>query len=439
LKTDSYPTVKRWLSKIVSRRTRSENTVKIYLWHLNKYCEWAGKTPDQLIEEHLKNQNSESESVKRKHEEMLTQYFAYLEDTKKLARNTALVAHAVVRSFYKANYASLKVDTPESWSIRQDRVPKKAEIALMIEKAQSPLEEALIAFSAQSGQRVGIITALRYGMVKEALDSTGPGRVHVPADLRDSKGKLVNKRRQTYDFFIGEDAKRLLINYLKRRGELRDDDLVFVSSKRVNGRETALDDEAVNRLIRRAARNAGVFGAGVTKQMHHHVLRKFFQTAMEEAGVAWTWYEQMMGHVLPKTQKAYSKPSVEQLKQAYAKAERYLSIVEDKINVQKEPDVRVLVWAENLRIMGLDPVKLRSEFVNKFGREPSVEEEIKLYMEQIEKMRSKQGGSEQTSKSERKSERRVVDQDQIENLIEEGWEPIMQLANGRVVVRRENV
>lgn len=437
MKTDSYPTVKRWLSKIVSRRTRSENTVKVYLWHLRKYCEWAGKTPDQLIEEHLKNQNSEAESVKRRHEEMLAQYFSYLEDTKKLARNSALVAHAVVRSFYKANYAPLKVDTPESWSVRQDRVPKRTEIALMIEKAQSPLEEALIAFSAQSGQRVGIITALKYGMVKEALGSTGPGRIHVPADLRDSKGKLVNKRRQTYDFFIGEDAKRLLANYLKRRGELRDDDLVFVSPKRVNGEETALDDEAVNRLLRRAAKKTGILG-GAAKQMHHHVLRKFFQTAMEEAGVAWTWYEQMMGHVLPKTQKAYSKPSVEQLKQAYAKAERFLNLTEDKTSVQKEPDVRVLVWAENLRMMGWDPSKLRSEFVDQFKREPTAEEELKLYMGQVEKIRGKQIVSEQVSKPERKSERRVVDQDQIENLIEEGWEPVMQLANGKIVVRREN-
>jgi len=434
LRFEDDPTVKRWISKILSRRTRSEGTAKIYLWHLKRFCEWSGKTPQQLVAEHSEDLKSHDESVRRRHEELVTQYFAYLESSEKLSRNTALTAHAALRSFYKANYAPLNLETPESWTTRQDRVPTREEIARMVEAAQSPLEAALIAFSAQSGQRVSVITSLRYGMVKEALVSKGPGAIHVPADLKDPRGKLINKHRQAYTFFIGEDAKRLVLDYVKRRGTLSEGDLLLVGSRKFRGKDVPLDDEAVNRIIRRAAKKAGL-SPSVTEGLHHHLFRKFFQTAMEEAGVPSTWYEQLMGHVLPRTQRAYSKPSLDQLKEAYGRAEKNLSLLgigAGQLNPQDE--VRVLVWRENLKVLGLDPAELRSKLISQLGREPSVEEEIKYYSEQLAATRSPRIAQPQTAK---KTERKIVDASQLESLIEEGWEPVMEMSNGKVVVRRE--
>lgn len=433
LKVEDYQSTKRWIAKIVSRGTRSDRSVRIYLWHLKRYCEWAKKTPDELIQEHLSNRNSESEEKRRAHEEMLTQYFVYLETQRKLSRNTALLAHAAIRSFYKANYAPLSVETPESWSTRQDRVPTREEVAKIVQAAPNPLAKALIAFSVQSGQRVGVITALRYSMVKEALASKGPGRIHVPADLKDSKGRFVNKRRQVYDFFIGEDAKTLLKEYLATRGEIKEDDLVFVSEKKIKGREVALDDEAVNRILRKAALNAKIFSQAEVKRLRHHALRKFFQTAMEEAGVAPTWYEYMMGHTLPRTQRAYSKPTIQQLQEAYAKAEPKLSLsVSKQVKEDDGERVKLLVWRENLRLLNLDPEALRAELVQKLGREPTVKEELRAIQEEFQKRLRVE------AKPEKKFTSKIVAEEEVAKFIEEGWEPVMQLANGKVVMRKSS-
>lgn len=424
------PTVKRWITKILSRRTRSEGTAKIYLWHLKKFCEWAGKKPQELIEERLEDLKSQDEAVRRRHEELVTQYFAHLESARGLSRNTALTAHAAIRSFYKANYVPLNLETPESWTTRQERVPTREEIARMVQAADGPMEAALIAFSAQSGQRVSVITSLRYGMVREALESKGPGAICVPADLRDARGRLVNKHRQAYVFFIGEDAKRLLSEYLRRRGQLSEDELVFVSNRKYKGRPAPLDDEAVNRIIRRAALKAGL-SRQLVEGLHHHLFRKFFQTAMEEAGVPSLWYEQMMGHVLPRTQRAYSKPSLEQLREAYSRAERNLRLVDvggGRVDAQEE--LRLLVWRENLRILGFDPAELRSKLATQLGREPTAGEEIEFYARQLSSARPAQ-------RAAKKTESRIVDISQLEAFLEEGWEPVMEISNGKVVVRRE--
>ena len=441
MKITSYPSVGRWLSRVLSRRTRSEGTVRVYLFHLRKFCEWAKKSPDELITEHLKNQESPVEAVRRLHEELVTQYFLFLESTKKLSRNTAILAHATIRSFYKANYAPLKLETPESWPTRHDKIPTRAEVQAMLKAAKTPLEKAILAFSAQSGQRVGVIISLRYHMVKEALADDGPGRIHVPSDLKDAKGHLVNKRRQNYDFFIGEDAKSLLKSYLETRGQLHGDDLVFVNPRRIRGRTVALDDEAVNRMLKTASRTSGQ-SVATSRTVHHHVLRKYFQTAMEEAGVAANWYNYMMGHVLPKTQQAYSKPSLEQLKSAYARA---------------EPNLGLLSALSPERTFRTEPSLLREQAgmngTSSAGELKKVFEPLghsHLTSDHLDAPYATHGGIPQTnaspqvssssarlSRNTSKVERRIVPQEELETLLTDGWEPVMEMSNGRVVVRRE--
>jgi site-specific recombinase XerD len=436
LKIDGYESAKRWLSKVLTRRTKSDRTAKIYLWHLAKYCEWCGKNPDELIREHLSNRASQSEEVRRGHEELVTRYFVFLETQRKVSRNTALLAHAAIRSFYRANYAPLELETPESWPTRQDRILAREEVAKLVEAAPSLLAKALIAFSAQSGQRVGVVTSLTYGMIRDALQAKGPGHVHVPANLRDQKGRLVNKSRQVYDFFIGEDAKKLLREYLDTRGVLNDDELVFVSERKFGPKHAALDDEAVNRIIRGAAVRSRAFSLSEVRKIHHHVLRKFFQTTMEEAGISPLWYEYMMGHSIPATQRAYSRPSLHQLEQAYIKAEPFLELRQEKRHREMDEleKMRVLVWRENLRLVGVDPEKVAENLRKSLGRDPDATEEVEAYIKEAEK-KAKEGRS--VVAEDRRSQSKVVSEDEVVSYLEEGWEPVLQLKNGNVVIRKQ--
>ncbi|MCL5788765.1 MAG: tyrosine-type recombinase/integrase [Candidatus Marsarchaeota archaeon] len=426
-KIGNQESVKRWLNRVMTRRTRSEGTAKIYLWHLTKFCEWVNKTPDELIIDRRTTIESQVLGVRRTHEDLLTEYFGHLESKRKLARNTALVAHAVIRSFYRANYVPLDVDTPESWSVRAERVPSRQELADVVHRLTSPLQKALILFSVQSGQRIGVIRSLRYAMVKDALATDKASAVSVPATLRDASGVSVNKRRQTYDFFIGKQAKDALHEYFSFRGDLRDADLVFVSTKKHRGKPAPLDDEQANRLIRRAFVETGVYTASEARLLHHHSLRKFYQTSMEQAGVAPTWYEQMMGHVLPRTQKAYSKPSREQLRAAYERAEPFLSLGPQEPEQQPRDSAAATQDVSNVAERAWE------HGVDRGAR--GVENSLPRVAGRG--IRDHGSASESVGVKPRVLNK-VVKEEEVTVYLDDGWEFVGQLPSGKIVVRKRS-
>jgi site-specific recombinase XerD len=440
---EKYETVKRWITSVMTNKTKSEGTRRQYIWQLARFCEWVGKNPDELIREREMHLKGKSEKVKRQHEELLMRYFAELED-RGLARWSALSATTAVRSFYKSNYVPLQIRTPEAWERRTDKIPTLEEIKQMVDASESPLQRAIIIFSAQSGQRAGVITALRYGMVRRGLEAKElPLHVHVPAELRNRLGQNVNKRRITYDFFVGRDGVEALNAYLRWRvavgDEVDDEAFLFVSEKRYRGKFVGLDEMAVNMLVKRAAVKAGLIPqpekvkrGRAESPIHHHCLRKFYQTAMEAAGIAKPWYEYMMGHKLGKLDRAYSKPTKEQLREAYRRAEPYLSI--SKVSMPEMDQVKrellLTMWRDQAKMFGIDPMKVRIEK----GRELTPEEEIEAIQSEIKRLRIEPVKFRE--RDCRANESRLICEDELVRYLNDGWEIVRELRDGRIVVRR---
>lgn len=441
---ERYKTVKRWMTSVMTR-TRSEGTRSQYIRRLNKFCDWTGKDPDELIREREKDLKSRSEKVRRRHEELLMQFFAELE-AKGAARWTALSTFTAVRSFYKANYVPLEVRTPEAWEKRADRVPTLEELKRMVDACESPLQRAVILVSAQSGQRAGLISALRFGMVKEGLEKKEvPLRVHVPAELENRSGQNVNKMRRTYDFLGGRDSIDALKAYLRGRSsagdEISDNSFLFVSEKRHRGSFVALDGMAINMLVKRAAIKAGLIPkpeeakqGRAESPIHHHCMRKFYQTAMEAAGIAKPWYEYMMGHKLGKLDRAYSKPTVEQLKEAYRRAEPYLSV--SKVSMpemdQMKKELLLTMWRDQAKMFGIDPMKVRIEK----GKELTPEEEIEAIQSEIKKFRVEPIRFKEEKDCEA-NESKLISEDELVRYLNDGWGIVRELKNGKLVVKRE--
>ncbi len=302
-----YDTVKRWLTQVGSK-TGSMTTQKTYLSNLNKYCKVIGKNPDEIISERKIHLKKDDETLKRQHEEMLMEYFN--NQTESRSRNSAINHFKTVKSFYKHNYVDLKLISPKTWTSHTDKIPSLEDLKKMIDVCETPLQKALILFSSQSGQRAGVITAITYGMVKKQLEN-GDNLIgiHVSGDLKDKNGNRINKNRQEYIFFIGSDtinALRIYLDYMKNLGhKFKDDSPLFVTNqkyRRFGGtkKEQAtfkpIDREALNILVRRSAIKAGLMDDNCSKgadgrkryPIHHHCLRKLFQTAMEQGGIAKT-------------------------------------------------------------------------------------------------------------------------------------------------------
>lgn len=171
--------------------------------------------------------------------------------------------------------------------------------------------------------RVGVLTALRYGMIKEDFEANkNLIHIHVPPELYNRYNKKVIKRRVSYDFFVGYDTIEALKAYLQTRrasGEtITDESFLFVSERKEKGEIVPLDEDAINLYVKSSAVNAGLIPplkkGSLYQQahspIHHHCLRKFYQTAMESAGIAKPWIDLMMGHKLGQLDRAYSKPGL---------------------------------------------------------------------------------------------------------------------------------
>ena len=85
------------------------------------------------------------------------------------------------------------------------------EVALMINMARSVRDKAIISMLAQSGQRSGILRALRYRHVREELQNgTNPIVVSVQEALLGPDRQNTNKGQTAYRFAIGKECSRFL-------------------------------------------------------------------------------------------------------------------------------------------------------------------------------------------------------------------------------------
>lgn len=447
LELEKYKTVKRWITRVQSTGTGSEKTRISYLRCLGNYCKFTKNNPDELITKRHKNLESKDEVVKRKHEEMAMAFFNDL--SSKRARKTAGLALTAVRSFYKANYTPLQIQHPKIWVTNVDKVPTLEEIKRMVDVSDNALQRALILFSAQSGQREGIIAALRYGMIRKELESgKSPICIQVYAELKNRRGEKVNKERQTYFFFIGKDGIEALNNYLQVRkslqGDIEDTDFLFVTEKPRSGIYFGLNESAINIYVKRAAIKAGLLkklwtGDGSRSEIHHHSLRKFWQTAMEQAGVAKTWYEFMMGHSLGQIDRAYSRPSIEQVRGAYKRGESYLSVSKTSKDMDTmKKNIMVEMLQNQASMMGINIIDIKIEKQKELGRELTLDDELEAYHQAFKRFTF---GSINTIKNMNSNnnnnyESKIVSEEELVKMVEDGWELLKDLNGNKFLMRR---
>jgi diphthamide synthase (EF-2-diphthine--ammonia ligase) len=73
---------------------------------------------------------------------------------------------------------------------------------------------------------------------------------------------------------------------------------------------------------------------------------------------------------------------------------------------------------------GIDPMKIKIEKERKIGRKISEEEEIQLLQNEIRKIRE---GDEQ----------RIVEEDELEGYLKEGWQFVSVLPSNRILIKKE--
>lgn len=259
-----FETARRWLSAVKALKTGSEKTQSEYAYRLKAFCEWAKKNPDQLIAERKAQLKNEDETINRKTEELVTEFFNF--QAKQSNRMSAKSYHGAIRSFYKYNYTLLRSVTPKARA--KTIFPITIEEFKQIDEMVIPRDRALLRFMKDSGLSTEDVVVFNYGDIKKEFEE-GKDFIHLRA--------VRQKMQINYNTFIGPNAVEALKFYFqirKQKGEVFSDGTpLFPSSVSKDGKYERLTVSSVRTVFDRIKRKTGI-------TVSPHRIRKLFSSRL---------------------------------------------------------------------------------------------------------------------------------------------------------------
>jgi len=307
-------------------------------------------------------------------------------------------------------------------------MPSYEDIRAIFDAAKNPRDKALVLFLPETGQRVGLVAGLRYYHVAKDLEAERyPLVLEVEAYLEDAYGDPANKLRAPYRFFVPTEAAIYLQRYIKTmREDIDDDDFLFAAFKRGTG---GLSRRSIECYVRRLVRAAGLWKKPrKIGTIHSHVFRRWFNTQLTNCPNparlnVREFREFVMGHMV-KYEQAYLTYTPEKIREFYysLNLDRIFSIT------GYSPVEKVGALMDFARAMGLDP-----EFVYKtLASYTSFDQAMEAIKRKIAENFLRAGA---LPAEHAKRTQIIVDEVKVEVLLARGYEAVMVLPSGKVILR----
>lgn len=301
-----YEKVSVWISKLQNKESNAFN--------LYRYCEWSRKNPNELL---ALKENTDKEA-----EYLLDRFVA--DKTLNLtnhARNNIVMS---VRSFYTHNYSDLASEAGkvEVEKIRPYRLPTKQDIQKLRNAAYNPRDRSLVSFMASTAIARGTLPHLKFSHLEKDWKNKEIPHISLPSKIIKGRGRGRYKgvRQET---FLTPLAKVDLIQYIEwmektRNFEFKEDSVIFL---RIKKPYTHLTYSEFGVIAARLSEKSGVPFAW-------HDMRRHVQTSLEEARTPYNWCRKIRGRKVKGQELPYSRPKIEQLREAFRSALPSLSIAE---------------------------------------------------------------------------------------------------------------
>ena len=318
-----FPEVETWLKNI------SDKSHPVYLRALQRFCNWHGKNPRELIIQRDQELHHENPNERHHTRDLILDFRHHLEHSG-LAPKTISSHDGAIRGFYTAvlgrrGMINIRNYWDKNVTKKQDLVPTLEELKKMIEVMN--LEKGFrILFLAQTGMRVSDAINLNLGDIQRELDLEKiPLAIRfLPKKDREHIGERVT--------FLGSDGVMMLKRYLawrEKRGEVLSSESVLFSSR--NRKSGSISSRNFNETIREAARRAGI-GNGNEKygRVRVHCLRKFFITQMTNHGMEDKIVNFLTCHKISEVDSVYWNRRVDTLRRLYADRQQFLNPLHGK-------------------------------------------------------------------------------------------------------------
>ncbi|WP_440944959.1 tyrosine-type recombinase/integrase [Methanosarcina sp. T3] len=348
------PKLKLWLSRY-KEKPATQNNYKVAM---KLYIEFLKKSPSEIIAEAKADIRDGKFMDERAIFTDLNLYAAHLHD-REIAPKSRAAYLAALRSFYNCFYIDVpKVRAGAVKPLEINKpIPSKEDLQVVLSVAD-PLTKAVILTGVSSGLSKNEIQNLLIRDYKQGYD---PETEICTLQLRREKTNT--------DFitFLTPEATRAINTYLEFRGreithkdEIRDVQLkkqrvtndkgyLFIMQK-ISDEYLFSKDESLRRLSTNAFFNlyqsisvkiGMCAGGGNMNLIRSHNMRKYFNSALLNAGADSFFVEYCMGHTLDDTRAAYFRASPEKLKEIYKKYIPYLTI-QKELNVSESPEYQRL-------------------------------------------------------------------------------------------------
>src|ERR1035437_374480 len=343
LKTD--PIVSNWLLSIDA----SINTQRNYLQAINAFCTFTEKMPDELILE-AEQEIKSGLLMRQRHIKIYLISFKKSLQDKGLAPMTVRFDMSGVKSFYRSCDIELPVLGRNKAKVLEKNkdIPTKEDLQEVL-KICDPVERAVLLVGASSGLALNEIRNLKVKDFKKGYDP-------------ETEVTTLKLRRQKigFDFitFLSPEASRAVQDYINYRGRptkspdprkekylvkqriYSDDDYLFICRKIRDSFINTKNDELrkfeditlkmlYQILSEKSQKNTPKSDWNLIRS---HNIRKWFNSAMLNAGADSFHVEFFMGHTLDDTRAAYFRANPEKLRELYLKYIPYLTL-------QKEGDI----------------------------------------------------------------------------------------------------
>jgi integrase len=301
------------------------NTKKEYRHGIKKFCEWYGKSADEILELRKDDltQKAEENLIEYRNraarfEKEIEKFHSYLLDQKfaiNSARNLTLGIRQLFR-FYEmpiriraGSKVAKTVKTTKNFPLTIEHVRDMFKVADLRERV-------ILSMATDLGLRIGDFIALKKSYLPP-LDQEPP----IPFEVMTDKEDVVAHS------FLSQESVELLKAYLPTLEKKNSNAHLFPSNS-----DSHISDEWMNRLLQRLADKAQIDLNG--KDFTFHCFRKMFLSAAIDSGIGMTAGKKLCGKAIAESDDTYL--TTVHLREKFIQLKRFLAIKEQpKIEAEK--------------------------------------------------------------------------------------------------------
>lgn len=397
-----------------------------------RFLEWLGWDTEALFKAHLENIRESREGDPRATKRIpgkLADFQTYLMEKEGLKSGSVQDVYRSVSLFFLANKLEFEASEERISDVDTEEIPIITGVQLIdvFNAIGTYKYKAIIMFLKDSGLRVGDVANLKVGDIKTA---------HYSKDRQFCTFEIKTQKTGIYaNPVIGPETLEWLDRWNSWREKkgitTNDEDPLFCSTKRraeyirkggVKIKETKLggfmDESAISVVFGEYVKKAGLEKTGISA----HSCRKYHKTYLEAGGCPTSWINKMQGRKGEGTGGIYTKPEPEQLINMYKKGYSELRLFGKEDIDKKIARSQIETYMTLSQLPEDKKEQIRALF-----------DAGKMTVEQLSKAMF--GEISKTQKT-KKGEVMVIDEKDIENHLNHGWEFVGLTPSGRCIIKQ---